>query len=105
MNPLYMIIGGWEWIIVLVVIAILLFAGGNKIPDLARGLGRARGELKKGKKEVEKEMEEEEGEAEKKSSAEDLDDVKSAAESLGIDTEGKSEEELKEQITQALEES
>ncbi len=104
MVPLYMMIGGWEWIIVLVVVAILIFAGGNKIPELARGLGKARGELKRGKKEVEKEIEEEEEELEKTSSSEGFEDVKTAAESLDIDTEGKSEEDLKEEITRTLEE-
>ncbi|WP_292319493.1 twin-arginine translocase TatA/TatE family subunit [Caldisphaera sp.] len=46
-----------NWIIVIVVIAIL-FGGATKIPEIARALGRAVGEFKKGQMEVEKELKE-----------------------------------------------
>jgi len=49
---------GIEWIVLLVVVAALLFFGPQKIPALARGLGRALGEFKRGKAEIEKEIEE-----------------------------------------------
>jgi len=42
-------------------IAVLLF-GANKIPKLARSVGQAQGEIKKGRKEAEKELEQIEGE-------------------------------------------
>ena len=39
MNPLIAIPGGWE--LVLVVLVILLLFGAKKLPELARGTGRA----------------------------------------------------------------
>ena len=46
-------IGPWQLIIV-VVIAFVLFGGIGKIPELARSLGKAKGEFKKGLAEGEK---------------------------------------------------
>jgi len=43
---------GYEWLIVLAVIALLF--GGAKLPKLARSLGSAKGEFEKGLKEGEK---------------------------------------------------
>ena len=37
---------GWEWFIVLIVV--LLLFGGSQVPKLARNLGKAQQELKKG---------------------------------------------------------
>ena len=51
-------IGPWQLIIVIAVIALLF--GGKKIPELARSLGKAKGEFKKGLAEGEKEDSEEE---------------------------------------------
>ncbi len=48
-----------ELIIILVALVILFF-GGKKISELARGLGRFSGEFKKGKMEMQKEIHEEE---------------------------------------------
>jgi len=45
--------GPWQIIICIVVIALLF--GGKKIPELARSLGKAKGEFKKGLAEGEKE--------------------------------------------------
>ena len=42
-------------IIIIIIVAVVLFAGTNKIPELFHSLGRAVGEYKKGK--VESEME------------------------------------------------
>lgn len=58
-----MLPGGTELIVVLG-IAVLLF-GASKIPKLARSVGQAQGELKKGRKQAEQELEQlkiEEGE-------------------------------------------
>ena len=43
-------LGGWEWVIV--VLAILLFFGSKRIPDLARSLGQSIKEFTKGAREV-----------------------------------------------------
>lgn len=45
----------WDWIIVILV-ALLLFGGASKVPQLARAFGRAVGEFKKGQLEVEREL-------------------------------------------------
>ena len=47
--------GGSEWIFIIIAVAILIF-GAKKIPELARTLGRSKGEFEKGKIESEKEL-------------------------------------------------
>lgn len=47
--------GGWEW--VAIGAAVLLFFGGKKIPELARGLGKGIREFKDATKEVKSELE------------------------------------------------
>ncbi|MEW5760694.1 MAG: twin-arginine translocase TatA/TatE family subunit [Candidatus Thermoplasmatota archaeon] len=84
-------LGGVE-IIIIVVAFLLLFFGAKKIPEFARGLGRAFGEFKRGKAEVESEIQ----------NTEKQSDIFRAAKSLGINTEGKTEEELKEEILKKL---
>ena len=53
-------IGPWQ-LVICIVIAFVLFGGAKKIPDLARSLGKAKSEFKKGLAEGEKD----EAEAEK----------------------------------------
>ena len=53
--PLAMI-GGWE--VVIIALLILLLFGGKKIPELMRGLGKGIKSFKEGMKEVEGEMKE-----------------------------------------------
>ena len=48
-------IGGSEWIW-LIFLAVLLLFGPTKLPELARGLGKAMGEFQKGKAEIEREI-------------------------------------------------
>jgi len=48
-------LGSTEIILILVFFA-LLFLGGKKIPEFARGLGRAMGEFKRGRLEIEREI-------------------------------------------------
>ncbi len=62
-------LGVTEMIIILLAVGILLF-GSKKIVELARSLGRASGEFKKGKQDIEKELKEAEQEAEQKKIAE-----------------------------------
>ncbi|MEM3685002.1 MAG: twin-arginine translocase TatA/TatE family subunit [Conexivisphaerales archaeon] len=44
-----------DWVILIVVI-LVLFGGARKIPELARAMGRAMGEFRKGQAEVEREI-------------------------------------------------
>ncbi|ELR69733.1 Twin-arginine translocation protein TatA [Fulvivirga imtechensis AK7] len=48
--------GGWEWIIIILVV--LIFFGAKKIPELARGLGRGIREFKDATKEIKKDIDE-----------------------------------------------
>lgn len=48
-------LGGWE--IFLIVLVILIFFGANKIPELARGLGKGIREFKDATKEIKDEIE------------------------------------------------
>ena len=56
-------IGPWQ-LIICVVVAFVLFGGAKKIPELARSLGKAKGEFQKGLAEGEKAAKEEEKAAE-----------------------------------------
>ncbi len=46
--------GGWEWIVIFLVI--LLLFGAKRLPDLARGLGRGISEFRKAAREVSDEL-------------------------------------------------
>ena len=90
---------GAEWIIILVAIIVLIF-GARKIPEVAKSLGRARGEFEKGKQEVDIELKE--AKKEKVGAKEDeRERLEKAAKALGINVEGKSLEELREAIKKA----
>ena len=107
-------IGGMEWIILLLFVVLLLF-GAKKIPEFARSLGKAKAEFQRGQMMVEREIREEQerydskkekkkskmGEKEKKGRKQSS-DIKKAAEALGIDTEGKTDKELKAEIAKTV---
>jgi sec-independent protein translocase protein TatA len=97
---------GIEWIILLVAIIFIFVVGGAKLPELARSLGRAKGEFERGKMDIERELKEEKAKDAKKEEEaklkKDEKDVVKAAKELGIETEGKSEEELKKEIANAV---
>ncbi len=99
---------------IIVLIIILLF-GATKVPQLARSFGQAMGEFKKARKEAEinyKKFEESvtgsEEEIPKKATAKTKGEevnITEVAAYMGIDTEGKTEEELKEEVQAKLEAS
>jgi sec-independent protein translocase protein TatA len=86
-------VAGMEWVWLIVIGGIIIF-GAKKIPEIARSLGRSQGEFEKGKIE---------GTKEAKSLLENDERYKlvKAAESLGIETEGKSDTELRDAIAKA----
>jgi len=104
---------------IIVLIIILLF-GAAKVPQLARSFGQAMGEFKKAKREAEldyKKFEESvagseeeipkakgKAKAKAKTKGEEV-NIKDVAAYMGIDTEGKTEEELKEEVQEKLEAS
>ena len=57
-------IGPWQ-LVICIVVAFVLFGGAKKIPDLAKALGKAKSEFKKGLAEGEKEEAELKEEAKK----------------------------------------
>ena len=88
--------------IALIVVVIIILFGAAKIPELARSLGKATGEFKKGQKDIERELTEversiKETPAENKSSK-----IKQMARDLGISTEGKIDEQLLEEIQKKM---
>lgn len=87
---------GMELIIVAVILVIIFF-GARKLPEIAKSVGRASGEFEKGRREIEEELERMEKEGKTEGDA-----IRTAAKDLGIETEGKSDADLKKEIKQKL---
>ncbi|MCE7734923.1 MAG: twin-arginine translocase TatA/TatE family subunit [Candidatus Heimdallarchaeota archaeon] len=87
---------GYQEVLLLIGLALLLF-GPNKLPELARALGKATTEYKRGIKEAKKNIFEE---GESNISTEDMQLI-SAAKEMGIPTEGRSMEEIASDIVNA----
>ncbi|HLE53760.1 MAG TPA: twin-arginine translocase TatA/TatE family subunit [Thermoplasmata archaeon] len=92
-------IQGIEWILLLIVAAVILLFGPQKLPELARGVGRALGEFRRGRMEVEREitqqfttMDTQEGRAR----------VERAAGAIGLPASGRSELQLKLDIARGV---
>lgn len=66
--PLLSMPGGWEWIIILVVV--LLLFGGKKIPELMKGVGKGVRSFKEGLNEAANEAAPQKGKASEKESSE-----------------------------------
>ncbi|MEG9194194.1 MAG: twin-arginine translocase TatA/TatE family subunit [Candidatus Methanoglobus sp.] len=103
MEFLEMQILGTQELILIIVVVLLLF-GASKIPELARNLGRGVAEFKKAQKEAEMELRDLEKDL-KASKEEKRKKLEKIAKDLGINPEGKSDEELLEEINKALSES
>ncbi len=94
---------GTNELLVILVLAVILF-GANKLPELARNLGRSAAEFEKAKREAELELLElerkyREGQYTKSERRVKLEKI---ARDLGINPEGKSDEELLDEINKAL---
>jgi sec-independent protein translocase protein TatA len=89
--------------IVLIVVVIIVLFGASKIPELARSLGKATGEFKKGKQEIENELNEivKPGK-EIRSPEQSSSKIIKMAQDLGIATESKSDEQLLEEIQKKM---
>ncbi|KAA8922870.1 twin-arginine translocase TatA/TatE family subunit [Thermoplasma sp.] len=92
-----------EWLIVIVAI-LVLFGSAKKVPELAKNIGRATGEFKRGQMEVEEEirkaMYSKPAQAQAASST-GIDYV-AVAKTMGIETDGKSVDDLKAEIQEKL---
>lgn len=101
---------GIEWIIILAIIALVLFLGPTKLPELAKGLGKAMGEFRRGKMEVERQLREEvsatdtyERDSGSQKVVEISPRITEAARELGIEIGSRKERTLKMEIIRALE--
>ena len=91
----------------LIFAALLLLFGATKLPELARSMGTSMGEFKKAQKESEESLKSYENSIKEKKvdNAQDQDkdsNVKQVAANLGINTEGKSKDEILAEINTLL---
>jgi len=87
-----MVITQWEWLVILVFLAILILWGPQKLPQLARAIGQAKREFEKASKGIEEELKPKDKEVAVDEKIIDL------AKSLGISTEGKTREQILKEI-------
>lgn len=97
---------GWEWIIIGVVAIVIIMWGPAKIPQFARALGQAKGEFSKASKEFNNAALAQENAAPvvaapaAKSTIKTKDEILlETAKDLGIPTDGKTKEQLSEEIS------
>jgi sec-independent protein translocase protein TatA len=90
-----------DWLIIVVVI-LVLFGSTKKIPDLARNIGKASGEFKRGQMEIEKEIKNAMNAPAAAPTASTGVDYFQVAKSLGIDTQNKNEKQVKDEIADKL---
>ncbi len=95
-NAILQIPGGYEWILIIVIIVVVFF-GVKKIPELARSFGKATSEFEKARIEAKKELEQ--IRSKDKVGREKLEEI---AESLGIDYSNKNDEDLRKAIEAAV---
>jgi len=86
------------WIVLLILV---LLVGSKKLPELARAMGRALGEFQKGRLEMEKELREATA-VKPPASDTERERLERAAKELGIETQGKTLQQLKEEIAKAV---
>ena len=93
-----MIPSGFEWIFIVVIVVILIF-GAKKIPDLARGFGKATTEFEKARIEAKRELREIKNAGTSSSTttntAASREKLESIADTLGIDYTDKDDEQLR----------
>jgi sec-independent protein translocase protein TatA len=91
---------GFEWIFIVVIVVVLIF-GAKKIPDLARGFGKATSEFEKARIEAKRELRELKNAGTSSSTstttnaAANREKLESIADTLGIDYTNKDDEQLR----------
>tara|TARA_B100000949_G_C14276887_1_gene449906 strand:- start:1744 stop:2043 length:300 start_codon:yes stop_codon:yes gene_type:complete len=81
----------------IVAFIVMLLFGAKKLPELARSLGKSKGEFEKGKHDSESKVE-----SKSNSVTKSREELEKAAKELGIDPVGKSDSELRDAIKQNL---
>lgn len=99
LNMMQMIPSGFEWIFIVVIVVVLIF-GAKKIPDLARGFGKATTEFEKARIEAKRELREIKNAGTSSSStttntAANREKLESIADTLGIDYTDKDDDQLR----------
>ena len=95
-------ISGWEWAVILLIVAAIILWGPKKIPELANAVGKARGEFERASKEamttvqVPQTAQPVTSVASASSSSDDL--LLETAKKLNISTEGKTKEQISKEI-------
>jgi sec-independent protein translocase protein TatA len=92
----------WEWIILLIIIALLLLFGPSKLPEFARSIGRAMGEFRRGKEQVEREIRQELAHSEGAEVGAGRDQIFRAARELSVPTEGRDLKDVKLDVARAI---
>ena len=91
LNMMQMIPSGFEWIFIVVIVVVLIF-GAKKIPDLARGFGKATTEFEKARIEAKRELQQIKNQESTKADREKLESI---ADTLGIDYTNKNDDDLR----------
>ena len=99
LNMMMQIPTGFEWIFI-VIIVVVIFFGAKKIPDLARGFGKATSEFEKARIEAKRELRELKNAGTSSSTtatntAANREKLESIADTLGIDYTDKDDEQLR----------
>jgi sec-independent protein translocase protein TatA len=92
-------LSGWEWIIIGVVAIVIIMWGPSKIPELAKALGKAKGEFDKASKDFQ-EAATTTANAPKVRSNDEL--LLETAKNLGITTDGKTREQISAEIAEKV---
>ncbi|MDE1853598.1 MAG: twin-arginine translocase TatA/TatE family subunit [Thaumarchaeota archaeon] len=85
-----------QWIVIGIIVVVIFLWGPQKIPELARGLGRAKREFEQASKEVEGSMNVTSSSPPVPKSADQV--LLETARQLGISTEGKTREQISQEI-------
>lgn len=83
---------GYEWLIVVAILLVIFLWGPQKLPELARSIGLAKREFEKTSKEISNLS------TPTSSPTSGEDPLITAAKSVGVDTEGKTKEEIAKEI-------
>jgi sec-independent protein translocase protein TatA len=100
LNMMTQIPSGFEWIFIVVIVVVLIF-GAKKIPDLARGFGKATSEFEKARIEAKRELRELKNAGTSSSTstttntAANREKLESIADTLGIDYTDKDDDQLR----------